>query len=79
MAQNFNFGNFFDNFEAKYFKIPTFSEKQVSFKLKVIFSSNFRPKTKKIVQAVFEKNMKVSDFGLIWRLFLRISPNQIAL
>ena len=79
MAQNFNFGNFFDKFEAKYLKIPTFSEKQVSFKLKVIFSSNFRPKTKKIVQAVFEKNMKVSDFGLIWRLFLRISPNQIAL
>ena len=38
-------------------------------KLKVIFSTNFRPKTKKIVWAVFEKIIKVSDFGLIWRLF----------
>ena len=31
--------------------------------------TNFRPKTKKIVRAVSEKNIKVSDFGLIWRLF----------
>ena len=37
--------------------------------MKVVFSTNFRPKTKKIVRAVFEKNIKVSDFGLIWRLF----------
>ena len=37
--------------------------------MKVIFSTNFRPKTKKIVRAVFEKNIKVSDFGLIWRRF----------
>ena len=37
--------------------------------MKVIFSTNFRPKTKKIVRAVFEKNIKVSDFGLIWRPF----------
>ena len=55
---------FFDDFEAKYLEIANFSEKQVSFKLKVIFSTNFRPKTKKIVKAVFEKNIKVSDFGL---------------
>ena len=40
-----------------------------AFKLKVIFSTNFRPKTKKIVRAAFEKNIKVSDFGLIWRPF----------
>ena len=31
--------------------------------------TNFRPKMKKIVSAVFEKNIKVSDFGLIWRPF----------
>ena len=37
--------------------------------MKVIFSTNIRPKTKKIVRAVFEKNIKVSDFGLIWRPF----------
>ena len=38
-------------------------------KLKIIFSTNFRPKTKKIVTAVFEKTIKVSNFGPIWRLF----------
>ena len=37
-------GQFFDDFEAKYLEIAHFSEKQVSFKLKVIFSSNVRPK-----------------------------------
>ena len=50
-------------------KIANFSEKQVSFKLKVIFNTNFRPKTKKTVRAVFEKNIKVPNFGLIWRPF----------
>ena len=55
--------------QISYLQIANFSEKQVSFKLKVIFSTNFRPKTKKIVRAVFEKNIKVSDFGLIWSLF----------
>ena len=68
-GQKPKFGQFFDVFEAKYLKIAIFFEKQVSFKLKVIFSTNFRPKTKKIVRAVFEKNIKVSEFGLIWRLF----------
>ena len=63
------FGQFFDNFEVKYLQIVNFSEKQVSFKFKVIFSTNFRSKTKEIVGAVFEKNIKVSDFGLIWRPF----------
>ena len=46
-------------------KIANFSEKQVSFKLKVIFNTNFWPKTKNIVIAAFERNNKVSDFGLI--------------
>ena len=63
------FGQFFDDFEVKYLQIAIFFEKQVSFKLKVIFSTNFRPKTKKIFRAVFEKNIKVSDFWLIWRPF----------
>ena len=40
---------FFDNFEVKYPQIENFYEKKVSFKLKVTFSNNFRPKTKKIV------------------------------
>ena len=56
----------FDDFMVKYLQIANFSEKQVSFKLKVICSTNFRPKTKKIIKVVFEKNMKVPDFGLIW-------------
>ena len=62
-------GQFLEDFEVKYLHIANFSKKQVPFKLKVIFITNFRPKTKKIVRAVFEKNIKVSDFGLIWRLF----------
>ena len=68
-GQKPHFGLVFDDFEAKYLGIVNFSEKYVSFKLKVIFTTNFRPKTKKIVTAVFGKNIKVSDFGLIWRLF----------
>ena len=35
--------------------------------MKVIISTNFRPKTKKIIRAVSEKNIKVSDFGLTRR------------
>ena len=54
-GQKPQFGYFFDDFEVKYLQITSFSEKQVSFKLKVIFSTNFRPKIKKIVRAVFEK------------------------
>ena len=41
-------GQFFDDFEFKYIQIANFSENKISFKLKVIFSTNFRPKTKKI-------------------------------
>ena len=37
--------------------------------MKVIFSTNVRPKTKKIVRDIFEKNIKVSDIGLVWRPF----------
>ena len=56
---------FFDDFEIKYLQIAVI----LSTKLKVILSTNFRAKTKKIVTAVFEKNIKVSDFGSIWRSF----------
>ena len=69
MTRNLNLDNFFDDFEVKFLQTSNFSEKQFSFKLQVICSTNFRPKTKKIVRAVFEKNIKVSDFGLIWRPF----------
>ena len=68
-GQKPQFRQFLDKFEVKYLQIANLSEKQASFKLKVLFSTNFRPKTKKIVKAVFEKNVKVSDFGLIWRPF----------
>ena len=57
MAKNLNLGNF----------VFTISRSKVSFKLKVIFSTNFRPKTKKIEP--FLRKISVSDFGLIWRLF----------
>ena len=70
MTKNLNLGIFWQFWGQNCsLKIGHFSEKQVSFKLKVIFSTNFRPKTKKIIRAVFEKNIKVSDFGLIWRPF----------
>ena len=70
------FGQFFYDFEVKYLQIVNFSEKKVSFKLKDIFSTNFTPKTKKIVRAVFEKNMKVSSFWANLEIFSRISPNR---
>ena len=63
------FGQSFDDFEVKYLQSANISKKQVSFKLKVRFRTNFRPKTKRIVTPVFEKNIKVSDFGLIWGPF----------
>ena len=61
-GQKPQFGQFLDNFEAEYLEITNFSEKHVSFILKIIFSTNFRPKIKKIVGALFEKNIKVSGF-----------------
>ena len=67
MAKNINLRKFMTT--SRYLQIAISSEKQVSFKLKVVFSTNLRPKTKKIVRAVFEKNIKVSDFGLIQRTF----------
>ena len=69
MAKNLNLVIFFDDSEVKYLQIEIFFEKYVLFKLMIIFSTNFRPKTKTIVRAVFEKNIKVSDFGVISRPF----------
>ena len=47
-------------FKGNFLQIGNFSEKSAWAKLKVLFSTNFRPKTKKIVRAVFEK--KISQF-----------------
>ena len=66
------FGQFFDDFGAKYLEIANFSEKQVSFELKVIFRTNFRPKTKKVVRAVYQSVW----FWANLETFSRISPNQ---
>ena len=74
-GQKPQFKQFFDDFEVKYLQIGNFSEKWVSFKLKVIFSTNFRPKTKKIVRTVFEKNISVWFWANL-ETFSRISPNQ---
>ena len=57
-GQKPQFGQFFDNFEVKCLQIANFSA-----------TCNFRPETKRIVRAVFEKNIKVSDCELIWRPF----------
>ena len=68
-GQKPKFGQFFDDFEVIYLQIANFSEKYVSF------STNFRPKTKKIVRAVFEKNISVWFWANL-ETFSRISPNQ---
>ena len=68
-GQKPQFGQFFDDFEVKYLQIANFSEKYVSFKLKVIFTQ-----IKKIVRAVFEKNISV----WVWanfETFSRVSSN----
>ena len=58
-GQKPQFGQFSDDFEVKCLQLTNFSKKWVSFKLKVRFSPNFRPKTKKIVIAVFQKIINV--------------------
>ena len=58
------FGQCFDDFQVK-----ISPNGKLKVKLSVIFSTNFRSKTKKVVRDVFEKNIKVPDFGLIWRPF----------
>ena len=69
-AKNLNLANFL-TVEVKYIQIVNFSENYISFKLKFIFSTNFRQKNKKNVRVVFEKNIEVSDFGLILRPFCK--------
>ena len=54
-SQKPQFGQFFDDFEVKYFQIAHFSEKYISFKLKVIFSTNFRPKPKTSLEPFLRK------------------------
>ena len=58
------FGQCFDDFQVK-----ISPNGKLKVKLNVIFSTNFRSKTKKVVRDVFEKNIKVPDFALIWRPF----------
>ena len=69
-GQKPQFGQFFLTISK-----PNISKWQIFLKNR--FHSNWRSylvltsgqKQKKIVRAVYEKNIKVSDFGLIWRLF----------
>ena len=58
MTKNLNLGNFLMISRPSISKLQFFSEKQVSFKLKVIFSANFRPKTKKN----FRKYLQINHF-----------------
>ena len=69
MAKNLKLANFLTILRSNISKLQIFLKNRFHSKLKVIFSTKFRPKTKNIVRAVFEKNIKVSDFGLIWRPF----------
>ena len=52
-GQKPQFGQFFDDIEVKYFQISKFSEKSISFKLKVILSTNFQAKNRKNCQNRF--------------------------
>ena len=63
MAKNLNWDNFWDNFEAIYLEDASFSEKQVSFKLQVIFSANFRLKAKKLLEPFLRKISKCLILG----------------
>ena len=62
-SQKPQFGDFFDDCEVKYFQIAKFSEIKDSFKLKVIFSTNFRPKTKKQSEPFLRKISKCLILG----------------
>ena len=66
MAKNLNLDNFLTISRSNISKLQFFFWKIGFIQIE---GPNFRPKTKKIVRAVFEKNVKVSNFGLIWRPF----------
>ena len=75
MAKNLNLGNFLMISTSNISNFQIFLKNTVSFKLKVIFSTTFRPKTKKIVRAVLEKNESVWFWANL-ESFLPKSPNQ---
>ena len=52
MAKNLNLDNFFDDFEVKY--LQGFIAIEGTY---YISSTNFRPKTRTVVRAAFEKNI----------------------
>ena len=63
------FGQFFDEFEVKCLQLKIFLRNRFhsNWRLYLVLTSG--QNKKKIVWAVFEKNIKVSDFGLIWKPF----------
>ena len=75
MAQNLNLALFLKISRSNISKLRTFLKNKFLLKLKVIFSTNFRPKTRKIIRAVFEKNISVWFWANLEN-FSRISPNQ---
>ena len=69
MAKNLNLGNFLTISRSKISKFQIFMKNRFhsNWSSYLVLTSGQNPK--KIVRAVFEKNIKVSDFGLIWRPF----------
>ena len=62
--QKLQFRRFFDDFGVQYLQIPIFSENSVLFKMKVIFSTNFRPKPpKKMLEPFFREISKFLILG----------------
>ena len=54
---------FFDHFKVKYLQIANFSEKQVSFKLKVIFILTSGQKPKKLLEPFLRRISKCLILG----------------
>ena len=70
MAKNLNLGNFSTTLMSNISKLQVFLKNNFysNWRSYLVLTSDQKPK-KKIVKAVFEKNIKVPDFGLICRPF----------
>ena len=68
MAKNLNLGNFLTISRSDISKLQIFLKNRFhsNWRSYLVQMSGQKPKT---LSAVFEKNIKVPDFGLIWRFF----------
>ena len=71
MAKNLNLGNFLTILRSNISKLQIFLKNSFHSNWRSYIVLTSRQKPKKSLQLFFEKNMKVSDFGLIWRPFCK--------